>query len=137
AEGRSEAVDLAEGETGGLEVELPRLAQIGLLIEIVGLEQRRRALARRRSQDRGIDEDEIALVEEVPDRLADLAADAQESVLLRRTEPEVAMIQEEIGPVLLRGDRVVVRLLVHGDRGQLHLIAAGSAVVPADRPFDF
>ena len=45
AEGGAEAVDLAEGHDRGLVVELAALAEVGLLAEVVGLEEGRRALA--------------------------------------------------------------------------------------------
>ena len=76
-EGGSEAVDPAEGHACRLEIELARLAEVRLPVEVIGLEQGRRALARRWRQDRRIDQDEIALVEEVADRLGDFAPDPQ------------------------------------------------------------
>ena len=82
-EGRAEAVDLAERRGGRLEVELARLAQVGLVAEVVGLEEGRGALAGRRGQDRRVDQDEVALVEEVADRLLDLAAHPQRGALAR------------------------------------------------------
>ncbi len=107
AEGRTEAVDLAERRGRGLEVELPGLREVGLLAEVVGLEERRGPLARGGREDRRVDQHEVALVEEVADRLLDLAAHPQDGVLLRGAEPEVAVVHEERGAVLLRRDRVL------------------------------
>ena len=45
----------------------------------------------------------------------------------------MAMIEEEVGTVLLRADRVVLSHLVQGDRLQLHLVSARGAIVLADR----
>ena len=75
AERRAEAVDLAERRRRGLEVELAGLREVRLLAEVVGLEQRRRPLGRVGGEDRRVDEDEVAVVEEVADGLLDLVAD--------------------------------------------------------------
>ena len=48
AEGGAEAVDLAERERGGFDVELAGLREVGLVVvEVVHLEERRRCLRRR------------------------------------------------------------------------------------------
>ena len=78
-------------------------------LEVLHLEQRRRALARRRREDRRVGEDEAARVEEVADRVDDLVADAQDRLLPRRADPEMAPIHQEVDAVLLRRDRVVLR----------------------------
>src|SRR6185436_20947922 len=57
AEGRAEAVNLAEGRCGGLEVELTRLRKVGLVAEVVGLEERGGPFDGRPGQDRRIDPD--------------------------------------------------------------------------------
>ena len=46
----------------------------------------------------------------------------------------MAMVEEEIGSVLLRADRIVLGDLVQNHRPELHLVAARGAFVPADRP---
>ena len=107
-EGRAEAVDLAERRGRRLEVELAGLREVGLVAEVVGLEQRRGALAGRRGEDRRVDQREVALVEEVADRLLDLAAHPQRRPLAARAQPEVAVLHQERGAVLLGGDRVVL-----------------------------
>ncbi len=134
-EGGTEAVDLPERHAGRLEVKLSRLAQVGLVAEIIGLEQRRGPLAGGRGQDGRIDQHEITLVKEVPDRLGDLAPDFQQGVLLRRAQPEMPVVEQEVGTMLLGADRVVNRLLQQREPGQAHLVSARSALVlpdPAD-----
>src|SRR5262249_52280450 len=61
-ERRPEAVDPSEGHARRLEVELSRLREIGLLVEVRGLEQRGGPLAGVRREDRRVDEDEVAIV---------------------------------------------------------------------------
>ena len=50
------------------------------------------------------------LVEEVADRVDHFVADAQDRLLPRRADPQVAAIHQEVDAVLLRRDRVVLRL---------------------------
>ncbi len=64
AEGGAEAVDLAECECGGFDVELAGLREVGLVVvEVVHLEELAGAFARIRSQDRRIGADEAVGVE--------------------------------------------------------------------------
>ncbi len=72
AEGRAEAVDLAERRRRGLHVELARLREVGVLaVEVVGLEEGGRALARAGREDGRVDEREAVAVEVVADGLDD------------------------------------------------------------------
>ena len=131
AEGRAEAVDLAERGRRRLEVELSGLREVRLVAEVVRLEEGRRPLDGGSRQDRRVDPDELALVEEVRDRLLHLRADAQHGVLLRRAHPEVAQVHEEVDAVLLRRDRVVLRLAQDLDGRRRHLVPARGALVLA------
>jgi hypothetical protein len=108
AERRAEAVDLAERRRGRLAVELAGLREVRLLLEVVDLEQARAALADGAGQDGRVDAHEAALVEEVVDRLLDLAAHAHDGALLAGPQPEVAVVEQEVDAVLLRLDRVLV-----------------------------
>ena len=112
AEGRAEAVHLAERQRAGLDVELTALRQVRLLVEVRRLEQRRRALAGGRREDRRVEEHEAALVEVLAAGAHHLAADAQDGVLARRAHPQVAVVEQEGDAVLLRRDRIL-RGLVH------------------------
>ena len=108
AEGGAEAVGAAKGGSGRFVVKLTGLGQIGLLIEVVDLEERRRAFASRRGKDRCVAEDEAALVEEVPDGSNDLVTDPQDRVLSPGPQPEMAVIHQKLDAVLLRADRIVM-----------------------------
>ncbi len=107
-ERRAEAVDLAEGHGRGLVVELAALAEVGFLVEVLGFEQGRRALAGARREDGRVHQPEPAAVEEIPDRLDDLGPDLENGVLLRGAEPEMAMLHQERRAVFLEGDGVVL-----------------------------
>ena len=110
AEGRAEAVDLAERHRVGFVVELSALRQKRrVVLEVLHREQRRRALARGRREDRRVGEDEALAVEEVADRVDDLVADAQNRGLPLGANPQMAAIEQIVDAVLLRRDRIVVR----------------------------
>src|SRR5207244_6848874 len=108
AKRRTEAVDAAECRGGRLEIQLSRLRQIRLLAEVVGLEQRGGPFRRVRGEDRRVDENEVAVVEEIADGLFDLIADLQHGVLLRGAKPQVAEVHEKRRAVLLGRDRIVL-----------------------------
>src|SRR5690606_9191599 len=111
AERRPEAVDATERGRSRLAVQLTGLGEVCLLLEVVDLEQARAALTDRAGQDRRVDADEVALVEEVVDCLLDFAAYADDRPLLARAEPQVTMVEQEVDAVLLRldGDRESTR----------------------------
>ena len=83
AEGRAEAVDAPERQRRGLLVELAALRQVGLLVEVLGLEQRARALARVRREDRRVHQQEALAVHEVAQGADQLRPDPQDGVLPR------------------------------------------------------
>ena len=66
AEGRSETIDLAQGRRRGLAVELTALGQVGLLVEIIGMEQRGGAFTGIRRENRRVRQNEPPLVKEIP-----------------------------------------------------------------------
>ena len=139
AEGGAEAVDLAEGERGALDVELAALGEEGLVAEVVHREERRGAFARGGREDRRIGEDEAVVVEIVAGGLDDLRADAQDGGLARRANPEMAMLHQEIDAVLLGRDGIGLLLghaLHHFDVLDIELVAAGGALVGADAAGD-
>ena len=109
AERRPEAVDAPERRRGRLHVELPRLRQVRLVAVVVGLEEVARPLAGVRREDGRVDEREAAAVEEVADGLDDGVAHAHDRVLPLRAQPQVAVVHQEVGPVLLRADGVLLR----------------------------
>ena len=107
AERRPEAVRLPERHRGGFVVELPALRQVRLLIEVLGLEERRRSLARGRREDRRVGEDEPVRVEPLAAGLDERMAHLEDRRLPLRADPEVALVQEEGRAVLLRRDRKI------------------------------
>ena len=77
-----------------------------------------------------------AAVEEVADGVDDLVADAQDRLLPLAADPEVAAVEQVVDAVLLRRDRVVVRLADDLERLDVDLVAARRALVGARRAGD-
>jgi len=135
AEGRAEAVDLAERHRVRFVIELSALRQIRcLIVEVLRREERRRSLARRRRENRRVGEDEAAAVEEVAHRVDDLVADAQDRLLALAADPQMAAIEEVVDAVLFRRDRKVVRFAHHLDVLDVDLVAARGALVARAAP---
>ena len=102
AKRRPEAVHLAQRHRGRFDVELARLRQVCLLLEVVHRKQRRRAFARRRRQNRRIGQRKATLIEEVARRLDDLRTSAQYGGLPRRAHPQVPVLHQEVDAVFFR-----------------------------------
>ena len=98
----SKAIHPAQGRRGGFTVELPALRQIGLLVEVVRLEEGGRPFTGVRGEDRGIHQDEAPVVEKVPAGTDDFVTNSQDGMLPAGTEPEMPVLHEEPDPVLLR-----------------------------------
>src|ERR1700733_6457961 len=97
AEGWAEAVDLAEGEGGGFDVELAGLGDVGLVVvEVVHLEELAGAFAGVGREDGWVGADEAVGVEELRRGAHDGGADAQNGRLAWGAEPEVAVLHEEV-----------------------------------------
>ncbi len=111
AEGGTEAVGLADREDIRLVVELPRLGQEGRFAVEVGLEQRRRALGRRRGEDRCVHEYEAVVVQPIAHSLDDRGPDAQDRPLAVGAQPQMPVVHQELDAVFLRADRVLGRFL--------------------------
>jgi hypothetical protein len=107
AEGGAEAVRLAEGRGRSLHVELAGLREVSRIAVVVGLEERARALAGVGREDRRIDEREVELVEVVAHGLDDRVTHPHDRVLSFGPEPQVAVVHEKIGSVLLGRDGVL------------------------------
>ena len=136
AEGGAEAVDLAEGERGGFDVELAGLGEVGLVVvEVVHLEELGGAFAGVGCEDRRVGADEAVGVEVLRCGAHDGGADAEDGGLARGAEPEVAVLHEEVDAVLFEGDGEGV---FGGDGGDdvdvldVELVAGGGARVGAD-----
>ena len=102
AEGGAEAVDLAESEGGGFDVELAGLGEVGLVVvEVVHLEELGGAFAGVGSEDGWVGADEAVGVEVFGGGAHDGGTDAEDGGLARSAEPEMAMLHEEVDAVLL------------------------------------
>ena len=135
AEGGAEAVDLAESEGGGLDVELAGLGEVGGVAEVVDWEERRGAFAGGGGEDGRIGADEAVGVEVLGGGPHDFGADAEDGGLARRADPEMAVLHEEVDAVLLEGDGVGVGLgdaLDDLDIFDVELEAAGGTLVGAN-----
>ena len=135
AEGRAEAVDLAQRERRGLDVKLAGLGEKRRIAEVVDREERRGAFAGRRCEDGRIGADEAVVVKVLRRRAHDLGANAQDGGLARRAHPEMAMLHQEVDAVLLERDGVGVGLgdaLDDLDVFDIELEAAGRALVGAN-----
>src|SRR6266545_4444040 len=138
AERRPEAVHFAERGGRRFDVELARLRQVrGAEVEVLGGEEVPRRFADRAGEDRRVDEDEAALVEEVADRLDHLVAHAGDGHLVPAPQPQVAVLEQEGGAVLLGRDwEIVARSDDLQVRGR-ELDAARRAPVGAHDAADF
>src|SRR5580698_8674519 len=129
AEGGAEAVDLAEGEGGGFDVELAGLGEVGLVVvEVVHLEELGGAFAGVGGEDRWVGADEAVEVKVLGCGTHDGGADAQDGGLARGADPEVAVLHEEVdaGFFELDGEWGVDRdLLDDVDVFDVELVAGG------------
>ena len=116
----------------GLVVQLPALREVrGGVLEVLHREQVGRALAGRRREDRRVAEDEVALVEEVANRVDHLVPHAQDRLLPRRADPEVTPIEQVVDAMFLRRDGEVVRFVMDVEADDVDLVAARRARVGA------
>ena len=136
AEGRPEAVDLAEGHGIRLVVELARLRQVRfLIVEVIDFEQRGGAFAGGGREYRRIDQRKAVIIEIIAHRFDDFVANPNNGVLPLRAKPEMAVVHQEFDAVVLGRDGVGVglrNLLQDFDGFDIHLIAAGGARFGAD-----
>ena len=136
AEGGAEAVDLAERERGGFDVELAGLGEVGLVVvEVVHLEELGGAFAGVGGEDGWVGADEAVGVEVLGCGAHDGGADAEDGGLARGAEPEVAVLHEEVDAVLFEGDGeggFFGDALEDFDVFDVELVAAGGAGVGAD-----
>ena len=130
AERRPEAVDAAKRHRVGLVVELAALREVcRCVVEVLDGKERRRALARRRREDWRVGQDEPAVVEVVAHGVDHFVPDAQDRLLARRSDPQVAAIHQEVDAVFLGRDREVVRLAQYVEARDVDLVAARRALV--------
>src|ERR1700676_5012503 len=85
----TERINLPEGHGRRFHIELARLGEECLFVEVVDREKRARALARSRSDNRRIGQGKSALVKKIASRLDDLCPHSQNRRLPLRTHPEM------------------------------------------------
>ncbi|MBP2647963.1 MAG: hypothetical protein H6Q77_1587 [Gemmatimonadetes bacterium] len=104
----AEAVHLPQRRGRRLDVQLPGLREVGLAqVEIVGGKEVARLLADGAGEDRRIHQHEVALVEEVADRLHHLVPHPRDRHLAPAPEPQVPVLEQELGPVFLGRHREI------------------------------
>src|SRR5439155_3474834 len=104
AERRAEAVHFAKRRRRGFDVQLAGLGEVGFPeVEIVGREQSARVLADGAGENRRVYEREAPLVEEIADRLDRLMPHARDRDLAPAAQPQVPVLEQERGSVLLGG----------------------------------
>ena len=110
AEGGAKAVRAPERRRRRLHVELTRLREVRAVVAVVvRLEEGAGALACVGREDGRVDQREAATIEEVPHGLDDGVAHPDDGVLALRAQPEVAVVHQEVGPVVLGADGVLGR----------------------------
>ena len=139
AEGWAERIHLAQRHGRGFDIELARLRQIRLLVEVIDRETAWWCLRSGGRENRRIGQGESALVEEIARGLDDLGAHPQDRRLPLRAHPEMAVLHQKVDAVFFRRDRIGI---VFGDAlhdldvGDVEFISAGRALVGADFAFD-
>ena len=114
--GRSETIDLPQGQGRRLQIQLAALGQIGLAVaEIVRFKQGGGPFAGGGGKDRRIHQDKPALPEKIPAGPDDFVPNPQDRLLPGAADPQMAVVQEKIHPMLLVGDGVFL-----GDGQRLH-----------------
>src|SRR5690606_5855163 len=132
-EGRTEGVDLAQGQGGRLGVELAAFAQEGgLIVDVGGLEHVGPTLGGGAHQDGGLGQHKAALLQELMDAHHDLVTHPQDGDLAGRPQPEVAMVHQELYAVLFGRDGVLISNLEDLEIFYAQLVTARGPVVFSD-----
>ncbi len=109
---RAECIRFTERRGGRFVIKLAGLRQIRFLVaEVIDLEQRRRAFARGRREDRRVGKRKSVVVKIIAHGLDDRVPDFQNCVLLFRADPQMPVVHQEFGAVFLRRDRIIVHVL--------------------------
>ena len=106
------------------------MRQVSLLIaEVINLEKRRRSFARRRRENRRVAQSEAIIVEKVSHSFNYSRAHFQDRVLLFRAQPQMTIVEEKLGPMLLRRNRKIVSVLQNFGIGDVNFDSARRARV--------
>ena len=108
AEGRAEAVNLAEGGDVGLVVELAGLREEGRLAEVVNVEERGGLLAGGGRNDRRVHQQETLVIQPVAHGADNRGANSQNRPLAAGAHPQMAPVHQELNAVLLGRDGKVL-----------------------------
>ncbi len=122
----AETVDLAQTENGCFQVELAGLREERLSqVEVVDREKARRVLPAGRGEDGGVDQGEIVFVEILTHMPHQGVAHTHDGCLAAGSEPEMAVVQEKIGAVLLFPDgELLLGLMDDIHPGDVQLVPA-------------
>src|ERR1700674_5883032 len=136
AEGRAEGVDLAESHGDGFGIELAALGQVGfLIVDVVDFEKGGGAFAGGGREHGRVGERVALAVHEFARGPDGFSANAENGGLAGRTNPEMALIEQEIDAMLFELDgerRAFGDFLDDLDFGDADFVAAGGALFRAD-----
>ena len=136
---RPEVVHLSQSHRRGFAVELARLGQERLVLEVIDRKQCRRSLTGCRGQDRRVAQREPIVVQEFSRGPDNLVSNLKDGTLPAGPDPQMAFVHQEFNAMLLGRDRKLVigrDDLKRFDRLHVHLASAGRAFVRADRAGD-
>src|SRR5260370_28675130 len=115
AEGGTEGIDFSEGHGQGFAIELAALREISfLIVDVIDFEERGSAFASCGREHRRIGECVALAVHEFAGGADGFGADAEDGGLARRSNPQMAVVEQKIDAVLLEldGERGAFRYLL-------------------------
>lgn len=114
AEGWTKTIHFAECHRVRFVIKLSALREIRRIAVKVSFEKRRRAFDRCRCENRRIHQQETLLIQPIANRLDDRRAHAQDGMLPRRTQPQMAICHQEFDAVFFgRDGKFTARPLHH------------------------
>src|SRR5579884_951191 len=125
---RSKAIDFAKRGRGRLAVKLPALGEIGGLVEILSLKQRRGPFAGVRSKDRRVNQKKAPLIKKVAAGAHDFMPNPKNGVLAAGPKPQMTVFHQKADAVFFGLNRKRF-----GDLDRLD--ARDVQFVPAGRPW--
>ena len=135
-EGRTETIYLAECGSGCFVVELAALRQVCGLVEILRFKKGRGSLAGIGSEDRRVDQCKTEVVEVVSAGLDHFMPYFYDCVLAGTSQPEVPVLHQKSGTVLLGSNGKIFRQLNNPEFCDIQFIPAGRTRILANLPAD-
>src|SRR6266403_4832765 len=136
AEGRAEGVDPAESHRDGFGVELAALRQVGfLVVDVIHFEEGGRAFAGGGGEHGRVGKRVALAIHEFARGADGLGANAEDGSLAGRSNPQMALIEQEIDAMLFELDgegRAFRNFLDDLDLGDADFVTAWSAFFSAD-----